>query len=125
MAEGRCEACGATYATAEGSCASRFDELLALDHSHREPWGSRHGLAFAVYAAQHPERYGVASARAGLARLAREFAPGSVGPAFGPHAPFRVTIADLGDFAAETYAADLERWCRATLAAFAAVPGAE
>ena len=30
---------------------------------------------------------------------------------------FRVTIADLGDFGAESYAAGLEDWCRATLEA--------
>jgi catechol 2,3-dioxygenase-like lactoylglutathione lyase family enzyme len=31
--------------------------LLALDHSRQEPWGSRHGVAFAAFALQHPARY--------------------------------------------------------------------
>lgn len=111
----RCEECGATYASAEESCASRFDELLALDHSRTEPWGSRHGLAFAAYAAQHPQRYGPASAAHGLATLRRTYGEGEL---------LGVTIADLGSFPAESYAADLDRWCRSVVAAARAGGGA-
>ena len=52
-----CNECGARYGNSTDSCVVRFDQLLALDHSRREPWGSRHGLAFAVFALQHPQRY--------------------------------------------------------------------
>lgn len=48
-----CAQCGASM---QGeSCDERFALLLALDHSRQEPWGSRHGLAFAVYTLQHPQ----------------------------------------------------------------------
>ena len=54
---GSCEDCGASYAAPDVDCSMRFDELLALDHSRREPWGSRHGLAFCAFALQHPRTY--------------------------------------------------------------------
>lgn len=47
-----CPQCGAKFRDGE-TCADRFNTLLALDHSRQEPWGSRHGLAFAVYTLQH------------------------------------------------------------------------
>jgi hypothetical protein len=47
-----CPECGATYSEEGDSCAARFDQLLALDHSRREPWGSRHGQAYAAFALQ-------------------------------------------------------------------------
>src|ERR1051326_7998235 len=50
----RCVECGAEYESDEDSCVARFDRLLALDHSRQEPWGSRHGQAFAAFALQHP-----------------------------------------------------------------------
>jgi len=46
----RCPECGASYATEDDSCSARFERLLALDHSRQEPWGSRHGQAFAAFA---------------------------------------------------------------------------
>lgn len=49
-----CAKCGAIYPNEE-SCANRFDVLLALDHSRQQPWGSRHGIAFAVYTLQHSD----------------------------------------------------------------------
>lgn len=52
-----CPDCGAQSPDPADSCALRFDALLALDHSRQEPWGSRHGLAFAAFALQHPSRF--------------------------------------------------------------------
>ena len=49
----RCPQCGGALASPDDSCASRFDTLLALDHSRQEPWGSRHASAFATFALQH------------------------------------------------------------------------
>lgn len=125
--------------TATGdSCAARFDRLLALDHSRQEPWGSRHGLAFAVFALQHPTRFPPDTATRALELLDRIFVRGEPmdqvlsefrargratigGPSTLPAVhDFAVTIADLGDFAADHYVADLERWCRATVARYRA-----
>src|SRR5205823_8749822 len=50
----QCAECGAMYIDEFDSCAARFETLLAVDHSRREPWGSRHGQAFAAFALQHP-----------------------------------------------------------------------
>jgi len=61
MTPTHCEDCGARYRDAADSCQGRFDQLLALDHSRQEPWGSRHGLAFAAFVLQHPRRYSAAS----------------------------------------------------------------
>jgi Family of unknown function (DUF5946) len=132
MSPTRCEECGARYRDAADSCQDRFDQLLALDHSRREPWGSRHGLAFAAFALQHPRRYPaatVASAReliqrvAGngesLAQVVAEFRARPQDTADRietTSAPdFSVTIADLGTFGAATYPDDLLRWARAAL----------
>lgn len=128
----RCPDCGAQYADAGDSCAVRFDALLALDHSRREPWGSRHALAFAAFALQHQARFPAASVERArtllervfvrgepLAHVVREFraAPRDVPVAGRPPvvAGYGVTIADLGAFDAEGYAEALERWCRAAL----------
>lgn len=134
----RCDECGAQYSVPGDSCQARFDQLLALDHSRQEPWGSRHGLAFATFALQHPQRFcsaTVAQAREMIARvvldgepLARVVAelrarPRPSSPPPPPAArprvptPFAVTIADLGAFDADTYRAALERWARAALGA--------
>jgi hypothetical protein len=134
MTPWRCEECGARYQDANDSCQARFDQLLALDHSRQEPWGSRHGLAFAAVALQHPRRFPPASvarsrelitrvvlAREPLAAVVAEFRaqPQAVSatppPPLAP--PFAVTIADLGDFPAETYQEDLLRWARAAVGA--------
>jgi hypothetical protein len=131
-----CTACGARYKAADDSCASRFDFLLALDHGRTEPWGSRHGLAFSVFALQHAARHPASLdvawrmlCRVYLHRvehtlMAAELRSAISSPASAPPIPPRttplapapsVTIADLGDFAAEHYAERLDAWCRATL----------
>jgi hypothetical protein len=132
MSPTRCEECGARYRDAADSCQGRFEQLLALDHSRQEPWGSLHGLAFAAFALQHPRRYpaaSVASARElvqrvavdgeSLAQVVAEFrarpqdTAARVAPTSSPD--FAVTIADLGAFDAATYPEDLLRWARAAL----------
>jgi hypothetical protein len=136
-----CSECGARYSSDMDSCAARFDQLLALDHSRREPWGSRHGQAFAAFALQHPiqHRASIDSAWTALYRIycldqapARVF--GALRAAKGrvvsdPDVPARspapvnrpaITIADLGDFSATDYARRLDEWCRATLRAWGA-----
>lgn len=133
----RCGECGARYASDGGSCAERFERLLALDHSRQEPWGSRHGQAFAAFVLQHPTTHAASVERA-WAALYRIYVHGEPPravfasfrgraederlrqvpalPPAGAEAP-TVTIVDLGDFAPETYAARLDAWCRAALMA--------
>lgn len=134
-----CPECHARYTNSEDSCAFRFEQLLALDHSRREPWGSRHGQAFAAFALQHPERHAASldSAWMALYRIYRlKENPASVFAALrdargraisDPRVPDRprhpaslpaVTIADLGDFAEEDYPARLDEWCEASLQAW-------
>ncbi len=132
--ESICEECGARYTKRADSCATRFDRLLALDHSRQEPWGSRHGLAFAVFALQHPARYPEGTRARSYELLARvidggqplntvlrEFrtrdarAEASDPPLHAHGRPFPVTIADLGEFDANAYIENLEHWCRATV----------
>ena len=104
----------------------------------RRTVGSRHGLAFAVFALQHPRRFPADTGSRALELLTRVverrkiLIPWSArcGAAF-PQRPawarpsgvadplYHVTIADLGDFAAADYAARLDEWCRATLSCFA------
>jgi len=143
----RCAECGATWRDPEDACAARFDRLLALDHARREPWGSRHGLAFAVYALQHPSRFPATSRVAAVDLLAGVYRRGEdpawavrrlrtamAGrkPASGtpdasvphPRDGFPVTIASLGTCEAETYATALDAWCRATLEVLEALEAA-
>jgi hypothetical protein len=118
------------------SCGARFNSLLSLDHSRQEPWGSRHGQAFAAFALQHPQEFGTSLDRAWVA-LYRIYVGGDrpalvferlmtdrVALAAEWNVPARpprpvsapsVTIADLGDFDAEAYPARLDAWCRAAL----------
>ena len=133
-----CLECGAVYQAEGDDCARRFDSLLALDHSRTEPWGSRHGLAFAAYALQHPGRFPADVAErawtllysvyvlghdcqrvtAALRRMGRQNPEWGV-PPLPPRKPsphFSVTIADLGSFDAGTYPQQLELWCKAALA---------
>jgi uncharacterized protein DUF5946 len=141
-----CAQCGAAYERNDDSCAERFAALLALDHSRQEPWGSRHGSAFAAYTIQHPEgisREALERCWAMLYRIhvagdepsyvARTLREANDGARLSWHVPplpaeagaprkFRVTIADLGDFGAESYASRLDDWCRATLEAFGQAP---
>jgi len=136
-----CPQCGGIYSDSAVRCADRFAVLLALDHSRREPWGSRHGLAFAAYTLQHPggipaerlERCWAALQRVYVAgddytrvfEALRHRPPAHLADWGIPPLPplpdashYSVTLADLGDFAAESYAADLDRWCRAVLRAW-------
>src|SRR5690606_8520575 len=97
---------------------------------------SRHGVAFAVFALQHPRSHSDATrafAREMLRRVYLESEPPervvadfrerklsprmSVPAAEVPKkvGHFDVTIADLGDFAAEEYPSALARWALATL----------
>lgn len=132
MTSTRCDECGAVYTEANDSCQARFDQLLALDHSHQEPWGSRHGLAFAAFALQHPRRFSSASvarshelvtrvcqANEPLARVVAEFRarPQADQPTISraESSSFAVTIADLGAFDTASYPDALMRWARAAL----------
>lgn len=141
-----CPQCGALLADATASCEEQFDELLALDHSRVQPWGSRHGLAFSTFAMQHPDGRTVAQLtacwimlyrvwiesdnRAKLAasmRSRQDLPPSEWGVPPLPAVPaagtrYAVTIAELGEFDSETYAKKLEEWGRATLAAWMAAP---
>ena len=139
-----CPQCGAVYADAASSCEERFDTLLALDHSRVQPWGSRHGLAFSTFALQHPAGRSPAQLAACWVMLYRVWMKGDnraklaaalrerqnlppeewdVPPL--PGAPpagtrYDVTIADLGEFDADSYVRKLEDWGRATLRAWTA-----
>ena len=133
-----CPECGAMYPDSAHSCTERFQTLLALDHSRREPWGSRHGIVFSCYSLQHPlqqppevlERAWLVLHRlvaegddstrlfAGLrrskeARPADWNAPPLPSPPT-PGGPYDTTIADLGDFTAADYPALVDAWSRAT-----------
>jgi hypothetical protein len=65
-----------------------------------------------------------------VAHALRRFQNGDLDHFSGPPLPadavdsrsFRVTIGDLGEFEADTYAPLLEDWCRATLEALGALP---
>jgi hypothetical protein len=136
---GVCRECGAAYTEEGDSCAARFAVLLGLDHSRQEPWGSRHGQAFAAFALQHPSTYAASldhawaalyriyaanddprhvfsALRAAGGRLPREWVVPSRSVVW--MRPPTMTIIDMGNFAADTYADQLDVWCRATLAAF-------
>ena len=138
----RCPDCGASYDAHGDDCQVRFDTLLALDHSRREPWGSRHGLAFSAFALQHASRYDRDVLERAWTFLCAVFVRGddraAVGralraagrdtpdwglaplPAAAPAPPFDMTITDLGAFDAHSYADQLDRWCRSTIAAWSA-----
>jgi hypothetical protein len=66
------------------------------------------------------DRVTVALRRYGKRRPDWTLAPLPLGK---PAATFRVTIADLGAFAVETYPAQLDDWCGATLEAWRALAG--
>jgi Family of unknown function (DUF5946) len=134
-----CDQCGAAI-TSNASCAERFDVLLALDHSRTEPWGSRHGLAFAVFTLQHsrgvsPEAvqrcwemlhrvYVLDEDRSKVANDLRrrgafiDVTLPNLAAAYQAPNIFAVTIDDMAEFAAESYALNLDAWCRATLEAW-------
>lgn len=142
---GTCRECGAAYYQESESCASRFDALLALDHSRTEPWGSRHGLAFSAFALQHADRFSrmvlerawillwkvyregedPRRVTAALARFGKQ-SPDWVVPPLPegkPDANYSVTIASLGSFAAEDYPRNLDAWCNAALAGWLDLAG--
>lgn len=132
----RCSGCGASYEIQGDSCDARFNNLLALDHSRQEPWGSRHGIAFAVFALQHPGRFPEGTLDRSWQILYRVYVSGDeparvIGaarraqsvpldwklppvPAIPSGYP-AITIADLGEFAAEKYVALLDAWARGTM----------
>ena len=134
-----CEQCGAPL-NAGMSCRERFDELLALDHARAEPWGSRHGLAFSVFTLQHSRDVSRDMIARCLDILRRVYvngeerqhvvtsirrdhgAPGAASSprdaATGAPNVFGFTIDHMGDFSADTYAADLDAWCLATIEAW-------
>ncbi len=135
----QCPECGARYTSDDDSCSARFDTLLALDHSRQEPWGSRHGQAFAAFALEHPVRHADSldtawdllyriyrlhePARAVIASLRQNTSQLRRGPRVPPRPPTqvaapRVTIADLADFAPSTYPTQLDAWCQAALASW-------
>jgi hypothetical protein len=133
----QCLECGARYATEAESCAQRFDVLIALDHSRREPWGSRHGQAFAAFALQHPRTHarsvdaawdvlyriyclGESAHVVFAARRAQPMAPPCVPRPLERATSFAVTIESLGEFAAATYDSSLSAWCRSALAGWGA-----
>jgi hypothetical protein len=137
-----CQQCGAVFADPARSCEERFDTLLALDHSRVPPWGSRHGLAFSTFALQHPHGRTAAQLAACWVMLYRVWIKGdnraklAAAMREGPDRPpsewdvpplpavpaagtrFAVTIADLDEFDAADYPAQLEAWGRATLSAW-------
>ncbi|MBI3567761.1 MAG: hypothetical protein HY084_06100 [Gemmatimonadetes bacterium] len=135
-----CPQCGAHHARAGDSCASRFAELLALDHSRQAPWGPLHGLAFAAYALQHPAEHAASLERCWLmayrvtvagddpSRLAsamRRTSDVTLATFDAPPLPqgpapthFAITIADLGEFAAEDYPVRCRSWARAAVDAW-------
>jgi hypothetical protein len=132
-----CPECGAQFASADDSCARRFEGLLALDHSRQEPWSSRHGIAFAAFVLQHPGRYphSVDAAWDILYRVyclnepaamvldnrrRNSMAAPRTSHLQTPPTWFTVTIVDLGDFASDTYPELLDFWCRSTLTAWGA-----
>jgi hypothetical protein len=139
-----CDQCGVRYESPDDSCRHRFETLLALDHSRQEPWGSRHGCAFAAFTLQHPAgqardvlercwlllyRIWVAGDDERVVTQALRRAQGGtplhlsalpLPPDAGQPRGFPVTIRDLGDFGAQAYPRLLEAWCRATFQALGA-----
>ena len=135
MSETTCPQCGARYPLKSDSCTSRWHQLLGLDHSRKAPWGPLHALAFATFTLQHSDdvppqalarcweivRRVVEHRESPAAMIpelrargsTKDVPPRRLSADRAPHR-FAVTIADLGDFPAETYQADLDRWARAT-----------
>jgi hypothetical protein len=143
--EDACPQCGAPSSGVPDACRRRFEELLALDHSRREPWGSRHGLVFAAYAIQHPADFPRAVLERSWLALFRVYVRGDdpsrvfaalrsrppgaapdwdvpplpAAPAGGNH--FERTIADLAPSDVAGYASRVDSWCRSALRTWGAV----
>lgn len=132
----KCPECGAIVADGTVDCLTRWHTLLALDHSHRAPWGPLHGLAFATYMLQHPKRtpsavldrcWGVLYRLLELHHTPEHVfedmraLPKNAAVPGAPPRPtasplhFGVTIQDLGSFDEESYEELLYEWARATL----------
>jgi hypothetical protein len=132
----KCPECGAVVAEGAVDCLTRWHTLLALDHSHRAPWGPLHGLEFATYMLQHPRStppdvldrcWGVLYRLVELQHTPeqvfqdmrllpkRAAVPGAPPrPAAAP-SHFSMTIQDLGSFEEESYETLLYEWARATI----------
>lgn len=133
-----CPQCGALYRDAADCCERRFQTLLALDHSRAEPWGPLHGVVFACYTLQHPEGQGrealercwlalhrivvsgddpvrlfAALRNAPKLELAEWGAPALPAPP-PPGGPYAVTLAEFGEFPAESHAERMAAWAKAT-----------
>ena len=132
----RCPECGAVVAAGADDCITRWHTLLALDHSHRAPWGPLHGLAFATYMLQHPRStppavldrcWGVLYRLLELHHTPEQvfedmrslpkdaLVPGAPPRPRAAPSQFSMTIHHLGAFDAESYGALLHEWARATL----------
>ncbi|WP_026400446.1 DUF5946 family protein [Actinomadura rifamycini] len=140
-----CPECGGP-----GPCDDLFQELLALDHSRREPWGPLHGVSVACFVYQHPSRLVSAppfgwtildaflrDGRAGAERVVSGFrranshrrregpATGARAPSGTPPARFAVTIAEVagdGTFPADGFPDRVREWAAATVEAWTARP---
>ena len=129
-----CPQCGAIFLPDDASCASRFEVLLGLDLSRQEPWGSRHGQAFAAFALQHPASYPqsldhawaalyqIYSAHAHpayvfntLRALGNSNLPSAWAVPARPIVRQSVPTVTLADFAADIDPVQLDAWCHATL----------
>ena len=153
QAPAQCAQCGGYLPDGE-SCADRFNILLALDHSRQEPWGSRHGPAFATYTLQHSAGIKTEVLQNAWLMLSRVYEHGDARQNVvdgmratyrgrhdatyssdnrkfqqawtastlpvreSPPNHFSVTIVDLGDFPADSYATQLDAWCLATMHAW-------
>ena len=113
----QCDDCGAT--TTELTCGELFDQLLALDHSRRQPWGALHGEAVACYFLQHPNAPRAPRVAALLyERLERFIDPDPDPDRESSLHPTTVTIHDValdGAFPAAGYRQRLDRWARSIL----------
>lgn len=105
------------------TCAELFAELLALDHSRRQPWGALHGEAVACYVLQHPS----APRAPRVVEPLHERIEGYAGtpPSEARTTRIGMTIHDVavdGTFPAAGYPERLRRWAQWILAGRAQAP---
>ena len=114
MARSQCDDCGASWTAL--NCAELFDQILALDHSRRQPWGALHGEAVACYFLQHPHAPRAPRVPAPLYDRLERFVALSPDRASMQSNP--VTIQDVavdGSFPAAGYRERVDRWARSIL----------